>query len=220
MNILTIFAKSPSMRTGILSGIIGASAIVLVIVLVIAYVAPIDYAPIYLLNPEKALSDNDSIVLDSMKCVHVEVLKDLESKGGLLTPCEYTSHITEYYNTLISFLLGLFVVFSFGTIYSIKAASRKEIDEIKADINDHKTRTEGELKRSIVASLSELMRDSKSFEETCINALYGRIEDEVLRHEDKDAIDLRMQKIEENVDLLFKAYEELEEEKSSNQEIE
>ena len=64
------------------------------------------------------------------------------------------------------------------------------------------------------------MRDSKSFEETCINALYGRIEDEVLRHEDKDAIDLRMQKIEENVDLLFKAYEELEEEKSSNQEIE
>lgn len=95
MNILTIFAKSPSMRTGILSGIIGASAIVLVIVLVIAYVAPIDYAPIYLLNPEKALSDNDSIVLDSMKCVHVEVLKDLESKGVLLTPCEYTSHITE-----------------------------------------------------------------------------------------------------------------------------
>ncbi len=220
MNILTIFAKSPSMRTGILPGIIGASAIVLVIVLVIAYVAPIDYAPIYLLNPEKALSDNDSIVLDSMKCVHVEFLKDLESKGVLLTPCEYTSHITEYYNTLISFLLGLFVVFSFGTIYSIKAASRKEIDEIKADINDHKTRTEGELKRSIVASLSELMRDSKSFEETCINALYGRIEDEVLRHEDKDAIDLRMQKIEENVDLLFKAYEELEEEKSSNQEIE
>lgn len=220
MNILTIFAKSPSMRTGILSGIIGASAIVLVIVLVIAYVAPIDYAPIYLLNPEKALSDNDSIVLDSMKCVHVEVLKDLESKGVLLIPCEYTSHITEYYNTLISFLLGLFVVFSFGTIYSIKAASRKEIDEIKADINDHKTRTEGELKRSIVASLSELMRDSKSFEETCINALYGRIEDEVLRHEDKEAIDLRMQKIEENVDLLFKAYEELEEEKSSNQEIE
>ena len=64
------------------------------------------------------------------------------------------------------------------------------------------------------------MRDSKSFEETCINALYGRIEDEVLRHEDKEAIDNRMQKIEEKVELLFRAYDKLDEEKSSNQEIE
>lgn len=220
MNFLITFAKNPSMKTSIVSGIIGASTIILIIVLFIAFIAPIDYAPIYLLNPEKALFDNDSVVIDSVKCVHIEVLKDLESKGVLLNPCEYTSHITEYYNTLISFLLGLFVVFTFGTIYSIKAASKKEIDEIKADINDHKAKTNGEIKKNIVESLSELMRDSKSFEETCINALYGRIEDEVLRHEDKEAIDNRMQKIEENVEFLFRAYDKLDEEKSSNQEIE
>lgn len=147
-------------------------------------------------------------------------LKDLESKGVLLNPSEYTSHITEYYNVLISFLLGLFAIFTFGTIYSIKTASKKEIDEIKTDINNHKEKINTELKKSIVESLSELMRDSISFKDTCINALYGRIEDEVLKHEDKEVIDNRILKLEGDVKMLFEAYDELEEDKSSNQEIE
>ena len=138
----------------------------------------------------------------------------------MLNPSEYTSHITEYYNVLISFLLGLFAIFTFGTIYSIKTASKKEIDEIKTDINNHKEKINAELKKSIVESLSELMRDSISFKDACINALYGRIEDEVLRHEDKEVIDNRMLKLEGDVKLLFEAYDKLEEDKSSNQEIE
>jgi hypothetical protein len=64
------------------------------------------------------------------------------------------------------------------------------------------------------------MKDSISFKDTCINALYGRIEDEVLRHEDKEVIHNRMLKLEEDVKLLFEMYYELEEDKSSNQEIE
>ena len=64
------------------------------------------------------------------------------------------------------------------------------------------------------------MNDSISFKDTCINALYGRIEDEVLRHEDKEVIHNRMLKLEEDVKLLFEMYYELEEDKSSNQEIE
>lgn len=122
------------MKNSIISGIIGASIIILIIVIAIAFISPIDYAPVYLLNPEKALSYDNTIIVDSIKCAHIEVLKDLESKGVLLNPNEYTSHITEYYNVLISFLLGLFVIFTFGTIYSIKTASKKEIDEIKTDI--------------------------------------------------------------------------------------
>ena len=83
---------------------------ILIIVIAIAFIAPIDYAPVYLLNPEKALSYNNTVIVDSMKCAHIEILKDLESKGVLLNPSEYTSHITEYYNVLISFLLGLFAI--------------------------------------------------------------------------------------------------------------
>ena len=191
------------MKQYIISGIVGAAVIILGIVVITSFVTPINYAPIYLLNPEKALTYNDSLVIDSVKCVHIEVLRDLESKGVLLNPSEYTSHITDYYNSLIAILLGLFAIFTFGTIYSIKSASKKEIDDIKTDI-----------------ALSELMRDSISFKDTCINALYGRIEDEILRHEDKEAIDNRILKLESDIKLLFEAYDNLEEEKSSNQEIE
>ena len=91
---------------------------------------------------------------------------------------------------------------------------------LKTDINNHKEKINTELKKSIVESLSELMRDSISFKDTCINALYGRIEDEVLKHEDKEVIDNRILKLEGDVKMLFEAYDELEEDKSSNQEIE
>lgn len=208
------------MKKYIISGIVGAAVIILVIVVIISFVTPINYAPIYLLNPEKALTYNDSLIIDSVKCVHIEVLRDLESKGVLLNPSEYISHITDYYNSLIAILLGLFAIFTFGTIYSIKSASKKEIDEIKTDIESHKVRTNAELKQNIIGALSELMRDSISFKDTCINALYGRIEDEILRHEDKEAIDNRILKLESDIKLLFEAYDNLEEEKSSNQEIE
>lgn len=217
---MSIFAKRLNMKQYIISGIVGAAVIILGIVVITSFVTPINYAPIYLLNPEKALTYNDSLVIDSVKCVHIEVLRDLESKGVLLNPSEYTSHITDYYNSLIAILLGLFAIFTFGTIYSIKSASKKKIDDIKTDIENHKVRTNAELKQNIVGALSELMRDSISFKDTCINALYGRIEDEILRHEDKEAIDNRILKLESDIKLLFEAYDNLEEEKSSNQEIE
>lgn len=209
-----------NMKNNIISGIIGAAVTILIIMAVIVFGKPIDYAPIYLLNPEKALSYEHTTLIDSVKCVHIEVLRDLEAKGVLMNPGEYTSHIANYYNTLIGFLIGLFAIFTFGTIYSIKYASKKEIDEIKSDIDSHKTATKGELKQDIVNSLNELMRDSISFKDSCINALYGRIEDEILKHEDKDAIDDKFFKIEENIKLLFEAYDQLEEEKASNEEIE
>lgn len=212
--------KDLNMKNYIVAGVISAAVVILVIIVVITFISPINYAPIYLLNPENALSYNDSIAMDSIKCLHIEMLKDLESKGILLSPSEYTSHIADYYNALIAFLLGLFAIFTFGTIYSIKYTSKKEIDEIKADIDDHKSNIEAELKNGIIESLRELMRDSISFKETCINALYGRIEDEILRHEDKEVIDNRILKLEENVKFLFEAYDKLEEDKSSNQEIE
>lgn len=62
---------------------------ILIIVIVMAFIAPIDYAPVYLLNPEKALSYNNTFIVDSIKCAHIEVLNDLESKGVLLI---YFSH--------------------------------------------------------------------------------------------------------------------------------
>ncbi len=113
------------MKNYTIAGVISAAVVILVIIVVITFISPINYAPIYLSNPENALLYNDSIAMDSIKCLHIEMLKDLESKGVLLSPSEYTSHIADYYNALIAFLLGLFAIFTFGAIYSIKYTSKK-----------------------------------------------------------------------------------------------
>lgn len=208
------------MKKIITISILGTIFTILVIIVIVTFIAPINYAPIYLLNPEKALSLQDSVAIDSIKCLHVEVLKDLESKGILLTPDEYTSHIADYYNTLIAFLLGLFVLFTIGSIYSLKSAYKKEFDEINTSIDNYKSQVKTELKKDIVDSLNELMRDSISFKECCINALYGRIEDEVINHDDKEIIDERITKLEEDIKLLYDSYDDIFEHKTSNQELE
>ena len=92
-----LYLQKNRMKKCIISGIIGGAIIVLAIIVVSAFVNPINYAPIYLLNPEKAVSYADSVYIDSIRCLHIEVLKDLESKGVLLNPSEYTSHIADYY---------------------------------------------------------------------------------------------------------------------------
>lgn len=119
------------MKNSIVSGIIGALIITLIIVIAIAFIAPIDYAPVYLLNPEKALSYNNTLIVDSIKCAHIEVLNDLESKGVLLNPTEYTSHIAEYYNTLISFLLGCLPFLLLVQYTRLKQHLKKKLTRLK-----------------------------------------------------------------------------------------
>lgn len=208
------------MGKGIINGAIGAIFILMLIVVVIIFWAPIDVAPIYLLNPEKALCVQDSIAIDSIKCLHMEVLKDLENKGVLLTPNEYTSHISDYYNTLVTTVLGLFVLFSIGSFYSLKSAYRKEFDEMNTTIENHKKSVSDELKKNIIDSLQELMRDSISFKETCIEALYGRLEDTVISHEEKEKIEEQITILKEDIRLLYDSYDELLENKTSNEELE
>ena len=204
----------------IIGGILGSIIIILVIIVVVTFIAPINYAPIYLLNPEKALSMQDSLAIDSIKCLHIEVLKDLESKGVLLNPDEYTSHIADYYNSLIALLLGLFVLFTIGSIYSLKSAYKKEFDDINSNIEGFKNQVKAELKKDIVDSLNELMRDSISFKDSCINALYGRIEDAFISHDEKEIIDERILQLEEDIKLLYNSIDDISESNTSNQELE
>ena len=204
----------------IIGGILGSIIIILVIIVVVTFIAPINYAPIYFLNPEKALSMQDSLAIDSIKCLHIEVLKDLESKGVLLNPDEYTSHIADYYNSLIALLLGLFVLFTIGSIYSLKSAYKKEFDDINSNIEGFKNQVKAELKKDIVDSLNELMRDSISFKDSCINALYGRIEDAFISHDEKEIIDERILKLEEDIKLLYNSIDDISESNTSNQELE
>lgn len=207
------------MRYYALSGFVGALVVILFLLTACVFFEPFQYKPVYIMNPQRVV-DSIAVKGDSLTCAHIEVLKDLEDKGLLLTPSEYTSQISSYYSTLVAFLIGLFVLFTIGSIYSIRITSKKEIEDAKGDLDDRESKIKEALKENIQKSLSELLKDSISFNENVVTAIYGRIEDEIVTRKDIENIENRLQRMQENINLLFSSVDEISDKKSSQDEIE
>lgn len=199
-------------RYHILSGIIGAVAVILVGLAVLTWIAPIDVAPVYMLNPEAAIDSIQSMHLDSLRCEHIEVLKDLELKGVLLNPAEYTSHISSFYNSLIAVLVGMFVIFSIGSVYVMKATSKREIEDLKQEVKN-------ETRNHILEQLNNLLNDSIAFQETTVTALYGRIEDDIVTSDQMEAIESTIEKLQNDIQLLYDSFNEIEENLAASETI-
>ncbi len=199
-------------RYHILSGIIGAIAVILVGLVVLTWIAPIDVAPVYMLNPEAAMDSIQSMQLDSLRCEHIEVLKDLELKGVLLNPAEYTSHISSFYNSLIAVLVGMFVIFSIGSVYVMRASSKREIEDLKQEVKN-------ETRNHILEQLNNLLNDSIAFQETTVTALYGRIEDDIVTSDQMEAVESTIEKLQNDIQLLYDSFNEIEEHLAASETI-
>lgn len=80
----------------LVSGSVGATLILLIGVIIYVRLSPINVAPVYMLNTSCVTDSVQSQQLDSLRCEHLEVLRDLENKGLLLSPVEYTSHLSSF----------------------------------------------------------------------------------------------------------------------------
>lgn len=185
--------------SNILSGMIGAAILLIIVFAITAWLKPFNYQAVYIVNPETVIAD--SLQTDILTCNQITVLKDLEKKGVLLTPQEYTSHISSYYSTLVAFLIGLFVLFTVGSIYGTRITSRREMEEAK-----------DEIRKELKKSLADELKDSKTFYENIVSDILGRIEDDIVTKSDKEQIDKNLDdivhkqvEIEENITLLFDA---------------
>jgi hypothetical protein len=183
--------------SNILSGIIGAAILLFVVFAITAWLKPFNYQAVYIVNPETVIAD--SLQTDILTCNQIAVLKDLEKKGVLLTPQEYTSHISSYYSTLVAFLIGLFVLFTIGSIYGVRITSRREMEEAK-----------DEIRKELKKSLADELKDSKAFYENIVSDILGRIEDDIVTKEDKALVDDDLKsltnkqiKMEDDINLLF-----------------
>jgi large-conductance mechanosensitive channel len=188
----------------ILSGFIGALILILVLFAITVWLKPFNYQEVYIVNPKIVISD--SLKTDSQTCSQIAVLQDLESKGVLLTPQEYTSHIVDYYNTLIGFLIGLFVLFSFVSFFSIKNTAQKDIEEAKTKMKEDFEKAKETTKKELIDDL----KDSQSFISSLIEKIIGHIEDDLVTKTDKELVDKNLEeiaqkqvKMEENINLLF-----------------
>ncbi len=203
----------------LVSGVVGATLILLIGVIIYVMVSPINVAPIYMLNTSCVTDSVQSQQLDSLRCEHLEVLRDLENKGLLLSPVEYTSHLSSFYNGLIAFLIGIFVIFTIGGIVAVRFISRREIEEAEQEIRN-------ETRGHILSQLSSMMNDSKSFQETTLNALTGRFEDRIIRQEQIDAVEASIEELKkitsdlkENIDFLYENFSDIEDSRAAQENI-
>lgn len=207
------------MRSYALSGAVGSLVVILFLLAACVFFEPFQYKSVYIMNPQRTV-DAISVNGDSLTCAHIETLRDLEDKGLLLTPSEYTSQISSYYSTLVAFLIGLFVLFTIGSIYSIRITSKKEIEDAKRDLDNRENKIKEVLKENIQKSLTELLKDSISFKENMVAAIYGRIEDDIITRKDIENIENKIQKTQENINLLFESIDDISDKKLSQDEIE
>ena len=203
----------------LVSGSVGATLILLIGVIIYVRLSPINVAPVYMLNTSCVTDSVQSQQLDSLRCEHLEVLRDLENKGLLLSPVEYTSHLSSFYNGLIAFLIGIFVIFTIGGIVAVRFISRREIEEAEQEIRN-------ETRGHILSQLSSMMNDSKSFKETTLNALTGRFEDRIIRQEQIDAVEASIEELKkitsdlkENIDFLYENFSDIEDSRAAQENI-
>lgn len=218
-NQLNQVSEKISTKACLISGAMGALVVILVGIVIYIALSPIDVAPIYMLNTSCVTDSIQSQQLDSLRCEHLEVLRDLENKGLLLTPADYTSHISSFYNGLIAFLIGIFVLFTVGGIYALRFTSKREVEDFKQEIKN-------ETREHILIQLQAMMNDSSSFKETTLNALTGRFEGKIVTPEQLEEIDKILEKIKEDlsmhkesIDMLYEYYNDFEEQKASNENI-
>lgn len=158
-----------NMRHGerILHGLIGGIAAIALVIILLVVFRCFDYSPIYILNSDKLAAMSAFMQNDSVAMTKLETIKELEIKGILLTPQEYTSNISSYYNALISFLIALFIIFSFIGYFSIRLASKKDIQDKLDDMLDDSIK----FRTATVNSVLEVIGDTFATKEEQRNAI-------------------------------------------------
>lgn len=152
-----------------IAGLLGGILIISLFILILFKFNLYNYN-IKIINPKK-------IDQYEYKYTKSAILKQLEEDGILLTPQEYTSNLIEYYNTALSILAGLLIVFSVVSYFHLRFLSRSQINEI----------------------LKENLRDSKEFETIINDTIFGKAEDKFINYEQYDQLLQRLDDVEQRL---------------------
>ena len=88
-------------------------------------------------------------------------LEEMRSNGELITSDEFASRITSYYDTLVGVLGIMFVLFTFGTYFSMKQTFERKFDDKIKEIDKEQNNISNRLKTDIRTELREMLRNSR-----------------------------------------------------------
>ncbi len=208
------------------------TATLLIVVGLLFFLPGFDYKLIYIPS-ESCYKDTLICTVDSMsqlnncldtiieqKCnrlSELEMLSRLQDRGLIVSPSEYTSRVSSYYSVLVAFLVGLFVLFTILSYFSIKSSVTDEISKEKKTIN-----------KDMNDSLRELLRDSKEAERIIVESLTGKVVDEVLqcfrdeanKPEGNEDLKAEIESVKQEMKTLFDIMEDLQSDMAAKENIE
>lgn len=151
-------------------GLLGGSLLIAMVLVVLFWIEGYNYTPIMVVN-----HTIDSTVI----CSKTDIIHELENKGIIITPQEYTNHISNYYNTILTFLVSLFVIFSVVTYFHLKYVAEEKI----------------------IKSVKELIINSYEVKDTIRNIIRGLADDEYIGNEEMESyVDQKISALEERIE--------------------
>lgn len=127
-----------------------------------------------------------------------EGIHNLYEQGKILTTSEFASNITGYYNTLVSVLVGLFILFSIFGYFTLNEKFKKELEEKEKGLEER-------LEKVVEKELS----DSLILQRTIIKELQSSVEDWVISKDDALGIKNDVDKIKHDIESLYELNDEL-----------
>lgn len=159
--------------------------------------------PNYLIDGNNYVQKKDIFVDDSTKHlvwaiptknINQDSLGLIES-GRIITAEEFASDITGYYSVLITVLVGLFILFTLFSYFSLKETFKQQFGEKEDDYKEH-----------IKELVAEKLRDY-SVRQSIIVQLMGEVEESLSRKDEES--DKRLEKAEENIKKIYKLYDSI-----------
>ena len=140
--------------TGLLGGCI--TVIVVFIIILISHKQQQIFNSVYIVTSQYKVNNPilNNIKNNEVKDKLAEVER-LNEKGVILTPQEYTSHISTFYNNIIAVLIALLAIFSIVTYLHFKFLAKEEVQNQVKDL----IRNSPEIQRIISENVSGKIED-------------------------------------------------------------
>lgn len=125
-------------------------------------------------------------------------LRSLCEQGKILTTSEFASNITGYYNTLVSVLVGLFILFSMFGYYALNEKFKKELEEKKQGLEER-----------LEIVVKDKLSDSVKLRGVIINQLISEVEDWGMSKDEAINLKTDIDKLKEDINMLYELNNDL-----------
>lgn len=115
------------------------------------------------------------------------LFEKLRMQGALMTPDEFASRVTSYYNTLVAVLGVMVAIFTFASYFLVNNFYKNEFDRERLNIIT-------KLEADVAKKIQHTLRDSLEVRRGITEAIRGDVEEDFVR---SDFADSMLSKIEE-----------------------